>query len=146
MCLLFSGALSAADEHAACKQPGSYEGYSAQTLLAIAHSCKAPEVADLYYNRANHLVQMRKYIEFERSLHNLDAVGGIAYIDSYRILIGLAEALLNKSLNIDAGSIKRLNRIYEHSSEIAELHFKGYDLLANRLERQLGQNPGERGG
>lgn len=144
--VLYSGALPAADEHIACRQPGSYESYSTETLLEIAHSCKAHEVANLFYNRANHLIQLKKYIQFERSLHNLDSGGGIAYIDTYRIHIALAEALLNKSLNLDAGSIRRLNRIYEHSSEIAELRFRGYDLLADRLERQQGQKPYSRDG
>ena len=135
--LLFSSALPAAGEHAACHHPNNYEGYNAQTLLSIAHSCEVPEVANLFYNRANFLLQLRKYIQFEQSLHNLSGGKSIAYIDSYRIHIGLAEALLSRSLNLDASqNIRDLNSIYERSGEIAELRFRGYDLLADRLERQ----------
>lgn len=31
--------------------------------------------------------------------------------------------------------------IYEHSEEIAEMRFRGYDLLANRLQQRLRDKP-----
>ncbi|MES9991969.1 MAG: hypothetical protein ABW098_08450 [Candidatus Thiodiazotropha sp.] len=139
---LFSGALHSAGEHAACQKPNAYEDYSAKTLLSIAQSCKVTEVADLFFNRANHIRRVEKYIDFEHSLHKLKAGENIAYIDSYRIHIALAEALLYKGLEPhELQTLNQLNRIYERSAEIAELRFRGYDLLADRLERRLKQNP-----
>ncbi|MEW8029683.1 MAG: hypothetical protein AB2792_16125 [Candidatus Thiodiazotropha sp.] len=134
---LFSGILHAADEHIACQQPNAYAGYDVETLLLIARSCRVSEVADLYYNRANHIRQVEEYLRFEQSLNNLGGSGSIAYIDSYRIHIALAEALLGKALTPYATqALSRLNRIYERSGEIAELRFKGYDLIANGLQRR----------
>ncbi|MEW8505833.1 MAG: hypothetical protein AB2598_03965 [Candidatus Thiodiazotropha sp.] len=139
--VFFSGTLQASGEHAACRQPHAYENYTADTLLSIARTCSVAEVADLFFNRANHIRQVEKYIQFEQSLRNLSAGENIAYIDSYRIHIALAEALLNKALVPHAlRALSQLNRIYEHSAEVAELRFKGYDLLADRLERRLIQS------
>ncbi|MGD8911512.1 MAG: hypothetical protein PVI97_07580 [Candidatus Thiodiazotropha sp.] len=136
--LTFSGALFSADEHAACQQPNAYEGYRVETLISIAQSCKITEVAELFYNRANHIRQVTKYLQFEHKLHNRNNEH-IAYIESYRIHIALAEALFNKAITADSTQVlSRLNRIYEHSGEIAELRFRGYDLLANRLQQRLG--------
>jgi hypothetical protein len=134
--ILYSSALLADEEHVACQHPNAYADYSASTLRLIAQSCKVSEVADLFYNRASHLRQLEKYVLFEQRLNNLGDRESIAYIDSYRIHIGLAEALLNKTLSPDATlTLSRLNQIYERSGEIAELRFRGYDLLANRLNK-----------
>jgi hypothetical protein len=134
--LFFAGTLFGADEHIACQQPKSYQDYGVETLLAIAQSCKVDEVADLFYNRANHIRQVKKYLQFESSLNKQGSRDSMAYIHAYRIHIGLAEALLSKAEAIQ--TLDRLNRIYEQSSEIAELRFRGYDLLANRLQQGLG--------
>jgi hypothetical protein len=134
---MFSGALAAVDEHVACQHPNTYENYGVETLLSIAQSCKVTEVADLFYNRANHIRQVEKYFQFEHSLNKRDTES-IAYIDSYRIHIGLAEALLGKALTAESTqTLSRLNRIYERSGEIAELRFRGYDLLAKGIQQRL---------
>ncbi|MES9976668.1 hypothetical protein [Candidatus Thiodiazotropha sp. LNASS1] len=136
--LLFSGTPLSADEHVACTQPDAYEGYRVEVLLSIAKSCKVAAVADLFYNRAYHIRQVEKYHQFEKLLNKQGGSENIAYIDAYRIHIGLAEALLSRSLTPDAiGAIRRLNNIYERSGEIAEMRFRGYDLLANRLQQRL---------
>ncbi|MES9922998.1 MAG: hypothetical protein ABW152_02830 [Candidatus Thiodiazotropha endolucinida] len=82
---------------------------------------------------------MEKYHRFEKLLNKQGGSENIAYIDAYRIHIGLAEALLSRSLTPHAigGALRRLNNIYEHSGEIAEMRFRGYDLLANRLQQRL---------
>ncbi|MEW8300491.1 MAG: hypothetical protein AB2712_16760 [Candidatus Thiodiazotropha sp.] len=145
--ILFSGTLQAAGEHVACQQPNAYEDYNVDTLLSIANSCQDVEVANLFFNRANHIRRVEKYIDFEQSLHRLRVGENIAYIDSYRIHIGLAEALFNKGLSLRATrTLSQLNRIYERSAEIAELRFRGYDLIADRLERRLRQAPRVQGG
>jgi hypothetical protein len=135
--LTFSGAPLAADEHVACQQPNTYDGYGVETLISIAQSCKVTEVADLFYNRANHIRQLQKYFQFEHRLNKRHAEN-VAYIDAYRIHVGLAEALLSKALMPGSTqTISRLNRIYERSGEIAELRFRGYDLIANRLQQRF---------
>jgi hypothetical protein len=137
--LLFSGTLFGANEHAACQQPKAYQDYDVEALLSIAQSCEVGEVAALFYNRANHIRQVKRYLQFESLLNKRGSRDSTAYIHAYRIHIGLAEALLSKALTPDATrTLDRLNRIYEHSSEIAELRFRGYDLLANRLRMRLG--------
>jgi hypothetical protein len=136
--LLFSGALFGATEHAACKQPKAYQDYGVEALLTIAQSCAVDEVAALFYNRANHIRQVKKYFQFELSLNKQGNRDRMAYIHAYRIHIGLAEALLSTALTPDATQIlDRLNRIYEYSGEIAELRFRGYDLLANRQQERF---------
>lgn len=136
--LLFSGALLGANQHEACQHPSTYQDYGVETLLTIAQSCEVGAVADLFYNRANHIRQVEKYFQFEAKLNKPGNRDNTAYIEAYRIHIALAEALLSKALTPDAPlTLNRLNRIYERSGEIAELRFRGYDLLANRLEQRL---------
>ena len=109
---------------------------SIDELLRIANSCRAPAVSELYLNRAHHREKLREFELFERSLMHFRENEGRAYIDSYRIHIGLAEAFAASHLRmLDEAVVKRLNRLYEESTEIAEMRFRGYDLIADRLER-----------
>jgi hypothetical protein len=138
VCLICFGHVSA-KEHSACFDLALSEpGYTRIELVAIAHSCTSPMVADLYYNRAQYLRLLNKYSHFEQSLHHYNTRDHLAYIESYRIHIALAEAFSSQDLSTDKQfqTLARLNRIYELSSEIAELRFKGYDLLADRLEQK----------
>jgi hypothetical protein len=139
--LLFSGTLLGAEEHVACQQPRAYQDYGVEALFTIANSCKVDRVADLFYNRAYHLRQVEKYFQFESSLNSQGSRDSTAYIHAYRIHIGLAEALLSKKLTPDSiQALDRLNRIYERSGEIAELRFRGYDLLANKAASTQGKD------
>jgi hypothetical protein len=135
---IFSGSLLGGDEHAACEQPSAYKDYGVKALLSIARSCKVDEVAELFYNRANHIRRVKKYFQFESKINKSGMRDNMAYIDAYRIHIGMAEALLGKALAPNATqTLSRLNLIYERSGEIAELRFKGYDLLANERQRRV---------
>ena len=112
--------------------------YTAESLYAIAGSCQAEEVANLFYNRALHRQLLGKYRRFERSLLHFGKRDHLAYIESYRIYIGLAEAFsLRRIGRGDTAAVRRLNHAYEQSGEIAEMRFRGYDLIADRLERKL---------
>jgi hypothetical protein len=138
ICFICLGSASA-EEHPACIDLALNEpGYSGMELLEIARSCTSPVVAELYFNRAQHLRLLNKYSLFEQSLLHYGARYNQAYIESYRIYIALAEAFFSQNLNMDKQqqTVARLNRIYELSSEIAELRFRGYDLLADRLEQK----------
>ena len=128
---------AAADEHPACREmAGLDRQYDPDQLRAIAASCRVPEVTELYLNRAHHLLLLDKYERFERSLIHYGDREHRAYIEAYRIHIGLAEAFANERLRQQDGLVlRRLNRIYDQTGEIAEMRFRGYDLIADRLER-----------
>ena len=129
----------AADQDPACRDLGLKDrAYTTDRLMEIARSCRAPEVAELYYNRAQYRRQLEKFTRFERALYHYGERDNMAYIESYRIFIGMAEAFAADRLSsLDAAALQQLNRAYERSGEIAEMHFRGYDLIANRLERNL---------
>jgi hypothetical protein len=138
ICFICLGSASA-EEHPACIDLTLSEpGYSRMELLEIARSCTSPVVAELYLNRAQHQRLLNKYFRFEQSLLHYGARDNQAYIESYRIYIAIAEAFFSRNLSTDKQqqTVVRLNQIYELSSEIAELRFRGYDLLADRLEQK----------
>jgi hypothetical protein len=126
-----------AEEHSVCQaEIGLNEHYTAEALLSIAATCRVPEVAELFFNRAHHLRMLEKYERFERSLLHFGDRDHRAYIEAYRIHIGLAEAFASERLQRqDRVALRHLNRIYDESAEIAEMRFRGYDLIADRLER-----------
>ena len=129
---------ASAEEHPACLElPMNERSYTRDELVMIARSCTIPEVADLYFNRAQHQRLLSKYIRFENSLLHFGDRDNQAYVQAYRIYIALAEAFSIQGLTTDMRhqALARLNRIYEQSGEIAELRFKGYDLIADRLEQ-----------
>ncbi|MES9852114.1 MAG: hypothetical protein ABW170_09815 [Candidatus Thiodiazotropha sp. L084R] len=133
---VFTGVASA-QEHPACLNlPLTEPAYTSEELLLIAQSCTSPEVAELYFNRAQHLRLLNQYILFEKSLINFGNRDNEAYVESYKVHIALVEAFYTKDMVIGKGEqvLAELNRIYEQSSEIAELRFKGYGLIADRLE------------
>ncbi len=128
-----------AGEHPACHTPALTEPFdSSDQIRAIAASCREPLVSELYLNRAHHLSLLHKYSAFERSLVHYGNRDDRSYIDAYRIYIGLAEAFFVPALSQDdpSSALSRLNRIYDQSEEIAELRFRGYDLLADQLEQK----------
>ncbi|MEJ2455676.1 MAG: hypothetical protein P8103_16180 [Candidatus Thiodiazotropha sp.] len=126
-----------ADEDPACQAKiGLNDHYTPEALLSIAATCRVPEVAELFFNRAHHLRMLEKYERFERSLLHFGDRDHRAYIEAYRIHIGLAEAFATERLQRqDKQALRQLNRIYDESAEIAEMRFRGYDLIADRLER-----------
>jgi len=129
----------AANQHPACLNPrATAQSYAIDELFAIARSCREEAVADLFYNRAQHRQLLEKYQRFENSLIHYGDRDHRAYIESYRIYIGLAEAFsLRPFTQNEKLTLARLNRAYEQSFEIAEMRFRGYDLIADRLERKL---------
>lgn len=136
--LIISGG-AFAEEHPACLDLPLSKGYTRGELLEIATSCRSPEVADLYFNRAQHISLLNKYIQFERSLVHYGSRYDLSYIESYRIEIALVEAFSTPGLTAEKRpqTLKRLNQVYEQSNEIAELRFRGYDLLADRLLQEF---------
>ncbi|ODC01458.1 hypothetical protein A3197_02990 [Candidatus Thiodiazotropha endoloripes] len=133
----FYAGYSLSEEHPACLVlPLTEPGYSTGELLTIANSCKSTQVAELYYHRAQHINLLRKFKEFERGLLQYGEKDDDSYIESYRIHIAIIEAFSSHDLLTDKRdqTLVTLNRIYEQAHEIAELRFRGYDLIADRLE------------
>ncbi|MET0038070.1 MAG: hypothetical protein ABW097_19430 [Candidatus Thiodiazotropha lotti] len=133
----FYAGYSLSEEHPACLVlPLTEPGYSTGELLTIANSCKSTQVAELYYHRAQHIKLLRKFKEFERGLLQYGEKDDDSYIESYRIHIAIIEAFSSHDLLTDKRdqTLVTLNRIYEQAHEIAELRFRGYDLIADRLE------------
>jgi hypothetical protein len=135
--LFFYVGYAASEEHPACHYlPLTDPGYTSSELLTIAQSCEAPQVADLYFHRAQHIRLLKKYADFERGLLHFSERDDNSYLESYRIHIALVEVFSSQDLLTEKRdqTLYKLNRIYEQSQEIAELRFKGYDLIADRLE------------
>ncbi|ODB87636.1 hypothetical protein A3195_00425 [Candidatus Thiodiazotropha endoloripes] len=135
--LVFYAGYSAAEEHPACLDlPLDDPGYTSAELHLIAASCSSPLVADLYFNRALHIDLLNKYRDFEQALLQFGKADDDSYIEYYRMHIALVEAFSSRDLLNEKRdqTLSKLNRIYEQSHEIAELRFKGYDLVADRLE------------
>ncbi|MBW9259031.1 MAG: hypothetical protein K1562_15580 [Candidatus Thiodiazotropha sp. (ex. Lucinisca nassula)] len=135
--VFFYAGYSVSEEHPACLDlPLTEPGYSTGELLTIAKSCKSPQVADLYFHRAQHIKLLKKFHDFERGLLQYGEKDDDSYIESYRIHMAVIEAFSTHDLLNDRRhqTLATLNRIYEQSHEIAELRFRGYDLIADRLE------------
>jgi hypothetical protein len=126
-----------AEPPSACDRPSLEDlEISAEQLCAIAETCKRPEVAKLYYKRAYLREILDEYDQFNAMI-SADQTSQ-ANFEAYRILIGLAEAFAAEALSKgDVDVLSRLSRTYDRYIEIAELRLKGYDLIANRMERDL---------
>ncbi|MDJ0805288.1 MAG: hypothetical protein QNJ78_00495 [Gammaproteobacteria bacterium] len=135
--LLLAVYSTAAEQHSACDTLSiDHLGATIDQLRAIAETCEWPEIATLFYNRA----YLRELIlEYDRINSMISADRSHqANFEAYRILIGLVESFAAEALSRgDADTVTRLNRTYDHYIEIAELRLKGYDLIANRMEREL---------
>jgi len=108
---------------------------SSAELREQAATCDSKEGATLLYNRAYHLDLLGRY----RSVLRLQPGSGqedSRHYHAYRIFIGLTEAFAAQRGDRDAPPAALLNRVYDRATEIAELRLRGYDLRANRLERE----------
>jgi hypothetical protein len=132
--LLASGGVYA-QEHLGCKDfEYRYEAHSSEELREIAASCKSKSIANLYYNRAYHVD-----LVLEASVFN----GLVVYsgdssrvrIDSYRLYIALLEQMAPIWFPDISARVAFLNHEYDRRGEIARLRLRGYDRVADQLER-----------
>ena len=126
-----------AEQHAACDKPNLQDlDRSAKRLHAIAETCERPEISRLFYKRAYMRELLDQYEQLNETISTNDE--SQASYETYRILIGLVEAFAGGALSGgDTRMLSRLSRTYDHYIEIAELRLKGYDLIANRMEREM---------
>lgn len=138
--MLGSTGPASAAQHPACGFGQGLETIlSARLYREIAASCEDPDTADLYYNRAYFVELLERY----RTTLRLETASGqedLKNYHTYRIFIGLTEALAQRQLAGPPRQADWLNRVYERASEIAELRLRGYELQANRLEQQIWQD------
>jgi hypothetical protein len=110
---------------------------SSQQLRELAGRCDDLHVSRLMYNRAYHLDLLGRYqavLKLSPGSHQED----VKNYHAYRIFIGLTEALTayGDRASRGDGPAAWLNSVYDRATEIAELRIKGYDLQADRLERE----------
>jgi hypothetical protein len=132
--------LAQADEHPACRDLDfPYASLSSGELRVIARSCAKEEIASLYYRRARHaelldegevLSGLIPYSRREQSSH----------FDTYRIYIAFLEAFAAVWYPDAGARAAFLNKEYDRLGEVAELRLRGYDNLADRLERGTSSN------
>lgn len=133
--------VSWAQEHPACANLAhTAKQRDSKQLRSIAASCSNPSVRELYYNRALHLELvteakvMEGLIEF-RAPHSSNTMLG------HQMYIALIEAVAPVWFPDLQERLEFLNGEYERRGEIARLRLRGYDPLADRLERQSGGLP-----
>ena len=124
--------LAHAAEHEACHDIDfSAVALGSSTLRDIAATCKNPAVARLYYNRAHH------YDLHQRSAFLSRLISVYAgRTSSYRMYMALVESLAPVWFPDVWQRVDFLNREYERVAEVAELRLKGFDRLADVLERR----------
>ena len=126
-----------ATEHPACSNfSSSHIEKTSSELRSIAATCQNEHVAQLFYNRAYH-----KDLLLEGNalsgiiLHNSESYE--YQLSAYRLFIALVEEIAPLYYpNVDH-RISFLNQVYERRSEVVELRLRGYDKLADRLEKKL---------
>jgi hypothetical protein len=127
----------AAGEHPACYQPFSSPEPKFPILSSsIPVNCEHPELTRLNSNRAQLYELMSDFNSLNRGISANKSAQ--AYYEAYRIFIGLAESFAVRAMaRGDLTALDRLNETYRQYIEITELRLKGYDLIADRLEREL---------
>ena len=127
-----AGELSVCDDALIAKRPQTGD----KPWTNIPFDCEHPELARLNDNRAQLYELMSDFNNLNRAVSADKSAQ--AYYEAYRILIGLAESFVMQAMaRGDLDALTRLNDTYRQYIEITELRLKGYDLLANRLEREL---------
>jgi hypothetical protein len=133
--LLLTVASGTAAGEGGCLSAEWQRSASAAELRERAATCESKEGTTLLYNRAYHLDLLGRY----RSVIRLQPGSGqedFKHYHAYRMFIGLTEAFAAYRGDRDEPPAALLNLVYDRATEIAELRLRGYDLQADRLERE----------
>ncbi len=134
--LTTSGPLHA-DGHPACSDPDyPYHARTSSELRTIAASCKSAPVANLYYNRAYYAELVSEATTLAELIAYYDNSSSV-HLEASRLYMTLLEQLAPVWYPDPATRVAFLNREYDHHAEIAALRLKGYDRMADRLERSI---------
>lgn len=131
-----AGAL--AQEHPACRDVDyAYQDHASAELRAIASSCRYRDIAYLYYNRAYHADLLARADVLSSLIPYSGREREKRYdMASYRYYMAMVESLSSIWFDDPLSRIRFLNLEYDRRGEIAELRLKGYDHIADRLERR----------
>lgn len=133
--LVVNGVVHAA-EHPACHDlDAPYVRHSSSQLRAIAASCRSGAIANLYYHRAYH-ADLLVEGETLAGLITYAKRDSAHHFDAYRSYVVMIEALAPIWYPDRLERAVFLNAEYERCAEVAELRLHGYDMVADRLERQ----------
>jgi hypothetical protein len=133
--LILGGSPVQAEEHAACwDMDYHFENHSPQELRQIAASCRSALVSTLYSQRAEHADLVQEHLALS-GMTTWSRDGNKPDLETYRIYIGLIEAFAAALYPDPVERLNFLTREYSRQIEIAELRLRGYDNLADRMER-----------
>jgi hypothetical protein len=127
-----------AQEHPGCRDLDyPYQHLSSAELRAIAASCRYRDIAYLYYNRAYHADLLSRADALASLIPYSGREKEKQYdMQSYRYYMAMLEQLASVWYPDPMARVRFLNLEYDRRSEIAELRLKGYDHIADRLERR----------
>lgn len=126
-----------ATEYEGCVSPDyDWRMHTPQQLREIARSCEWEELSDLNYHRAYH-AELVAENSILASLHNYADKSTASVLHAYRVYVALIEEIAAVRYTNLRERIRFLNEEYQFSSELAELRLRGYDALADNLERAI---------
>ena len=124
-----------AQEHAACNSlTYAYEDHAPDELRMIAASCDSKPVANLYYNRAHHSELVSEAAILAGLIAYSDDANRL-HLDAYRLYMALIEQMAPVWFSDPVARVNFLNHEYDRRNEIAHLRLRGYDRMADRLEK-----------
>ena len=133
--LIFPGYLLASEDPACSTPDATFLETGATKLRHIAASCTDPGVSRLFYNRAYNKDLLAEG-NILSGLETLNDQSGYL-ITSYRLYIALVEELAPLYYPDMKQRVAFLNKVYERRGEVMELRIRGYDKLADALEKKL---------
>jgi len=124
-----------AQEHPACSNPAYHlEAHTPADLRDIAASCQSKSIATLFYNRAYHADMVQEAATLAGLIAYSDDRGKEQF-DAYRLYMALLENMTPIWYPDSEARVAFLNREYDRRGEIARLRLRGYDHVADHLER-----------
>ena len=130
---VFATEFVAADN--SCRDIGTqYLQQAVETVRALAEHCDNPELADLYYKRAYHLELIERNYASQAGIYAYHR--GYPPISEYRLYIAMLESLAPVWFPEVKARADFLRSEYDHRGEVVELRLRGFDRIADRLERK----------
>ncbi len=118
-----------------CRDIGmQYLQQPVETVRALAEHCDNPKLTELYYKRAYHLELLERNYAPQAGIYMYRR--GYPPISEYRLYIALLESLASIWLPEVNARVDFLRSEYDHRGEVVELRLRGFDRIADRLERK----------
>ena len=134
LALMVSGVVHA-QEHPACGDLDyRYEALASHELRSIAASCQSKSVANLYYNRAHHADLVNEAATLAGLIAHSNARSSTQF-ETYRLYMAVVEQMATIWYADVGERADFLNREYDQRGEIARRRLRGYDHIADYLER-----------